>query len=82
MFLLLEDQTITSVACKDYKSPEKFRGKKVLAASTYLADFDLLRMIFGEKCPSRRLLEIKVPFFAGSAAKMEMKAPRKEKKKL
>ncbi len=73
MFLLLDDNTIISARCPNFKSPKIFKGKKVLAAATYLADFDLLRMIFGEKSPRRRILEIKIPLFPGSKKKLEMK---------
>lgn len=81
VFLLLEDDTIKSISCKYFSPPDKYNGKKVLAASTYLADFDFLRILFGEKYPTQRILELKVPFFVGGNKKGAIKMPPKQNRR-
>lgn len=80
IFLLLEDDTIGRVDQKTYKSPDKFKGKRVIAAATYLTDIDLFRMVFGTKYPPRRILEFKPPFYSiKTGDELEIMGPQEKK---
>ena len=45
LFLLLEDDTVGSVVCEDFRSPARHQGKKVIYATSQLNDIDMLRMM-------------------------------------
>lgn len=44
-YLLLEDDTVGSVVCDDFRSPARHQGKSVIFAAPQMKDIDLLRMI-------------------------------------
>jgi len=57
IFLLLEDDTIGSVACNNFKSPSTYQGKKVIFAAPQLTDIDMLRMILRSTLVGQQLLD-------------------------
>jgi hypothetical protein len=45
LFLLLEDDTVGSVVCENFRSPARHQGKSVIFATPQIKDIDLLRMM-------------------------------------
>jgi hypothetical protein len=44
LYLLLEDNTVRSITCNEFKIPHKYRGKRVIFAAPQLEDINLLRI--------------------------------------
>jgi hypothetical protein len=45
LFLLLEDDTVGSVVCEHFRSPDRYQGKSVIFATPQMKDIDILRMM-------------------------------------